>query len=191
MYYSVLLKAWKKAAISSVKQGYEKMLGKRIDVGGYFQDRNGKDMQLIELCPLVAMFTYGLQCPYLQEQFEYSRLNCYDLAFPEVRSCPRSATEDNPICYKTREVKYVETIKAARLIGKDFVAIDDIVDVKVGFIGGNGLWDQLGKRNQFAARVVEFSSMDLTLDISSEFWSRQVEIPYGKIESIKRREDKC
>ena len=164
----------------------------RIDVGTISRvGRTGKDIELLYICPYAAMFNTGLYCPYLHQQeeegyWDYSRL------YPrEFRTCPKAGNDKNAICYKVREVKYVETVKHARLIGSDFVALDDIVDVKVGFIGGNGLWDQLGKRNQFAARVVEFGGMDITLDISTEFWSRQVEIPYGKIESIKRREAKC
>ena len=87
-----------------------------------------------------------------------------------------------------------EIKEARRTPDGNCVAIDDIVEVSVGYIGGQGLYDKVGRRNTFKARIVSFESECIVFDLSTAFRSNQVDINYGTIKAMRpltEEEKKC
>jgi hypothetical protein len=103
----------------------------------------------------------------------------------------------NGIQTMTKEVNNMEKneIKEARRTPDgNCVAVDDIVEVSVGYVGGQSLYDKVGRRNTFKARIVSFESGSIVFDLSTSFRSNQVGINYSTIKAMRpltEEEKKC
>ena len=78
-------------------------------------------------------------------------------------------------------------LKEARKISSDnYVSVDDIVNVKIGYVDSK-LYDEIGSTSNFTARIVSFNAVSITFDLSKEFKAKVVDIDYGDIRSIEQR----
>ena len=105
--------------------------------------------------------------------------------------------QEHGIQAMTKEVNNMEKTEikeARRTPDGNCVAVDDIVEVSVGYIGGQGLYDKVGRRNTFKARIVSFESECIVFDLSTSFRSNQVDINYSTIKAMRpltEEEKKC
>ena len=84
-----------------------------------------------------------------------------------------------------------ETKTARRMPNGNFIAEDDIVEVKTGFIDSStGIYEKIGRTHRFTARLVSFGINQITFDLSKQFKSNVIEMPYNYISSIERVEER-
>ena len=74
--------------------------------------------------------------------------------------------------------------EARRMEDGNCVAVDDIVAVESGYINRD-IYEELGRKNNFIARICSFESDCIIFDYSKQYYSKQIGIPYTAIKQMK------
>lgn len=179
--------------------------GKRVEIGDLVGPK--KEHVILYMCPY-GCFRHGckLQCPYKNDEPSL----CLDGRTTEY-NCPIDirTSQKGCVCYMLqtveaynigqhkfmlngKEVKVMElkaVKEARRMPDGNCVAVDDIVEVKVGYVG-NGLYQKLNCRNIFTARIVSFNEDHILFDLSETYRASTIEVNYSAIQSISLLEEK-
>lgn len=178
--------------------------GKRIDVGQTFKASNGP-VVLKYLCPYAILMEHKFYCPFKEEDVRKPSL-C-----PMCRSVVNGTTGvcytvqelvyfnqehgiQNILCKEVKEMDKSEIKEARKTPDGNCVTVDDIVEVSLGYMGKQDIYDKLGRRNIFQARIVSFESDCIVFDLSTPFKSNQVDAHYNdikKMRTLSKEEIKC
>lgn len=80
-------------------------------------------------------------------------------------------------------------VKEAKLIGNSFVALNQIVLIRLNYYIGKDKYSKIAtyrdRKYFIEGRVKQFSDTFLTLDISTQFLAQSISISYDEIEHIE------
>jgi hypothetical protein len=144
----------------------------------------GSRVELLYVCPN-ALVRYmptciDMSCAVIDEPYRDFNFSPRDM----IQLCPMH-TSDGHTCYKYKKEETMKPVEARRF-GDNSVAVNDIVEIKLGhsFID-NALYQYLGNKRTIVGRVVSFETYAIVLDVSERFKQKQFDICYDHIIEIK------
>lgn len=185
--------------------------GARVDVGQEVKP----GIMLLTICKYGCMRTDGFFCPYhsinrYDTHFRENSARVEQAYF----NCPSDALKRKdllgPLCYATQTTEmYIQDHHVIKVNGKEVrimdmkeikearrtadgncVAIDDIVDVKVGYINDHTTREALNNLKSFTGRIISFENKAIVFDLSTQYRSKQVDINYTELISMCVHEEK-
>ncbi len=180
--------------------------GMRVDVGQEIKP----GIVLYSVCEYACIRTDGFYCPYFAEYTKYLNEYPYYTTGKQYCQCPGKSHISDKICYATQTTEmYIQDHHVINLNGKEVrimdlksikearrtpdgncVAVDDIVDVKLGYISKSLVHDIVKSNCSFTGRISSFESNVIVFDLSTLYRASSVDLYYTDIISMKVHEEK-